>query len=153
MSKKVKIDSKVKKCEIDNKSTEINEEDTTFFKIPQKRRVGRPLTANSGFNVTIHKTSNKYRYLSIQRKKNVHGKNIFCHYHLGVLNKQNEFIPSNKYIFSPLSFRKKLIFPKEVKMNVVEDLERMYNENRNFFDKFDKSVEKEKVLEKELELV
>lgn len=95
---------------------------TTFYKIEQKHRVGRPVSKNSGFNVTVHKTS-KYKYLSIQRKKNVNGKIIFCHYHIGGLNENNEFIPSKNYIFSPKEFKEKLVFPKEVKMNVLENLE------------------------------
>lgn len=150
MVKKNKSDLKVKNVEITDSSSGEGENDITFFKIEQKRRVGRPLTPNSGFNVTIHKTSNKYRYLSIQRKKNVRGKYIFCHYHIGVLNEKNEFVPSNKYIFSSPEFRKRLVFPKEVKMNVVEDLERRYNANRSFYDNV---VEKEKILEDEFELV
>lgn len=150
MAKKNMNDFKDKNVGVVRNSSEGDGKDVTFFKIEQKRRVGRPLTPNSGFNVTIHKTSNKYRYLSIQRKKNVHGKYIFCHYHLGVLNDKNEFVPSNKYIFSPLEFRKRLVFPKEVKMNVVEDLERRYNENRTFYDDI---VKKEEVLEDEFELV
>ena len=118
MVNKNKSDLKVKNVENTDSSSGEGENDITFFKIEQKRRVGRPLTPNSGFNVTIHKTSNKYRYLSIQRT-------------------------------SP-EFRRRLVFPKEVKMNVVEDLERRYNANRSFYDNV---VEKEKILEDEFELV
>lgn len=118
---------------------------------PVKRRPGRPTSENSGYKVKIHKTS-FYSYLSVQRKREHNGKKYYCHYHLGPLNDNNEFVPGRNYLFAPAEFKEKLIFPKGVKMNKLEELNAIYLENKAIINRI-KDKEKIKVKEKEFELV
>lgn len=139
---------------ISNASTNDNslfEDGTSFYRIKPKSKAGRRAKSVSGFNVTIHKTNNKYRYLTIQRKRNVNGNLIYCHWHLGRLDDKNEFLPSRNYIYSTHEFKRSLTFPKCVKMNVLEKLERDFIENRYF--KEEEKEAKEKIKEKEYEYV
>ena len=129
----------------------ILEDGTSFYRIKPKSKAGRRAKSVSGLNVTIHKTNNKYRYLTIQRKRNVNGNLMYCHWHLGRLNDENEFLPSRNYIYSTHEFKRSLTFPKGVKMNVLEKLERDFIENRLFREE-EKEV-KEKIKEKEYEYV
>ena len=94
----------------------------------EKKRVGRPLSDTYGKKVTIHKTNN-YRYLSLQHKKIVNGRELYCHFHLGRLDENNEFIPSINYILSPAEFRNNLIFPGSVKMNIVDNMKQGWSSN------------------------
>jgi len=116
------IEKNVKK-DLDNKNLKSSEENNKV-----KRRVGRPLSETYGRKVTIHKTNN-YRYLSLQHKKVVNGKELYCHFHLGRLDENNEFIPSINYILSPAEFRNNLIFPGIVKMNIVENMKEGWYSN------------------------
>lgn len=93
-----------------------------------RRRVGRPLSETYGRKVTVHKTNN-YRYLSLQHKKVVNGKELYCHFHLGRLDDNDEFIPSINYILSSTEFRDNLIFPDFVKMNIVDNMKEGWYSN------------------------
>ena len=115
------VDEKKNKDEITNEETNCKE----------KKRVGRPLSDTYGRKVTIHKTNN-YRYLSLQHKKVVNGKELYCHFHLGRLDENNEFIPSINYILSPAEFRNNLIFPGSVKMNIVDNMKEGWSSNMLF---------------------
>ena len=109
--------------ELDNENLKTSE---TNNKV--RRRVGRPLSETYGRKVTIHKTNN-YRYLSLQHKKVVNGRELYCHFHLGRLDENNEFIPSINYILSPAEFRNNLIFPGTVKMNIVNNMKEGWYSN------------------------
>ena len=117
------INEKKEKNVLDVKSSRISESDNKV-----RRRVGRPLSDTYGRKVTIHKTNN-YRYLSLQHKKVVNGRELYCHFHLGRLDENNEFIPSINYILSPAEFRNNLIFPGSVKMNIVENMKEGWYSN------------------------
>lgn len=120
----------------------------------RKKKVGRPISENSGKIVTVHKTG-QYSYLSVQQKKVHNGKRYYCHYHLGPLNERNEFIPGRNYIFASAEFKKGLIFPKFVKMNKLAELNEIYIKNQTILNDItakEKEKVKEKVKEKEYEL-
>ena len=116
------INEKTVKKDFKNENSRVNE----LSKV--RRRVGRPLSETYGRKVTIHKTNN-YRYLSLQHKKVVNGRELYCHFHLGRLDENNEFIPSINYILSPAEFRNNLIFPVSVKMNILENMKEGWYSN------------------------
>ena len=117
----------------------------------QKKKVGRPASKNSGYIVTVHKTGS-YSYLSVQRKKNHNGRRYYCHFHLGPLNEDNEFVPGKNYLFASAEFKRNLIFPKFVKMNVLKELNSIYIKNQTILSNSEENEnENEKVKENEFE--
>nr|MCR5258153.1 hypothetical protein [Desulfovibrio sp.] len=86
--------------------------------------MGRHPDPLSSYRVSIHKIG-KYLYASTQpiRFNEEKGKNEHYRIHWGVVSKDNKFIPNDTYLNASVEIREKLIFPENLDLSEIENIE------------------------------
>ena len=111
------------------------------------KKRGRPASKNTSYKVSIHKIKN-FCYASSQKaiEDKVTGKKKYRHIHWGIYNEENNtFYPGKNYFYLDAKEKKKLIFPKNWNLSVINKIS---NENKylSFVQSPQKSLNKNKTV-------